>query len=64
MKFLSKSAFRHRPKNKAVAVYLGPESIEIVHLSRTAGGIAKLKAVSKEILNNKRTGKFQFTKGP
>lgn len=44
-----KTSLRHNPKKSSVAVYLGPESIEIVHMKHTAKGLSAVKYISKGI---------------
>lgn len=55
MDFKLKQKLHSRPKKSAVAIYIGPESVEIVHMKRTPTGISIAKHVSKEILKKDLT---------
>lgn len=55
MDSILKQKLHSRPKKSAVAIYIGPESLEIVHMKRTPAGISIAKHVSKEILKKDLT---------
>lgn len=49
MNFLSKMSSYQKPKKQAIAVYVGPESIEVIQIKRTPKGISVLKSIHKDI---------------